>query len=121
MLPRPGSAPRGPIAGDQARISCCRQCRVLPPIPAGLTVPPLLSDRLSSIIMQRRSTSQVLSLPCSPGNGPDKVGGSMRSEEHPSELQSLMRISYAVFCLKIKNITLLHITHLSNYQLLSYI
>src|SRR3546814_8075726 len=25
-----------------------------------------------------------------------------RSEEHPSELQSLMRISYAVFCLKQK-------------------
>src|SRR3546814_1349381 len=28
-----------------------------------------------------------------------------RSEEHTSELQSLMRISYAVFCLKTKNIT----------------
>src|SRR3546814_9731990 len=28
--------------------------------------------------------------------------GSMRSEEHTSELQSLMRISYAVFCLKKK-------------------
>src|SRR3546814_9637630 len=28
---------------------------------------------------------------------------SIRSEEHTSELQSLMRISYAVFCLKIKN------------------
>src|SRR3546814_8850108 len=27
---------------------------------------------------------------------------SMRSEEHTSELQSLMRISYAVFCLKKK-------------------
>src|SRR3546814_990559 len=27
----------------------------------------------------------------------------MRSEEHTSELQSLMRISYAVFCLKTKN------------------
>src|SRR3546814_6222464 len=26
--------------------------------------------------------------------------GDMRSEEHTSELQSLMRISYAVFCLK---------------------
>src|SRR3546814_10271816 len=26
--------------------------------------------------------------------------GSVRSEEHTSELQSLMRISYAVFCLK---------------------
>src|SRR3546814_15448869 len=28
-----------------------------------------------------------------------------RSEEHTSELQSLMRSSYAVFCLKKKNIT----------------
>src|SRR3546814_3632854 len=28
----------------------------------------------------------------------------VRSEEHTSELQSLMRISYAVFCLKKKNI-----------------
>src|SRR3546814_10908824 len=32
------------------------------------------------------------------------LGGSLlRSEEHTSELQSLMRISYAVFCLKKKN------------------
>src|SRR3546814_2574787 len=30
-------------------------------------------------------------------------GRSERSEEHTSELQSLMRISYAVFCLKKKN------------------
>src|SRR3546814_6756269 len=30
---------------------------------------------------------------------------SRRSEEHTSELQSLMRISYAVFCLKKKNKT----------------
>src|SRR3546814_6784429 len=30
------------------------------------------------------------------------VGTAMRSEEHTSELQSLMRISYAVFCLKKK-------------------
>src|SRR3546814_5658529 len=28
------------------------------------------------------------------------AGGQRRSEEHTSELQSLMRISYAVFCLK---------------------
>src|SRR3546814_1026153 len=32
-----------------------------------------------------------------------------RSEEHTSELQSLMRISYAVFCLKKKNKTIQHI------------
>src|SRR3546814_2715834 len=30
----------------------------------------------------------------------------VRSEEHTSELQSLMRISYAVFCFKNKNILL---------------
>src|SRR3546814_10728698 len=30
-------------------------------------------------------------------------GQASRSEEHTSELQSLMRISYAVFCLKKKN------------------
>src|SRR3546814_3645731 len=38
---------------------------------------------------------QYLELPAPP---PDD-----RSEEHTSELQSLMRISYAVFCLKKKN------------------
>src|SRR3546814_3088936 len=31
------------------------------------------------------------------------AGQEVRSEEHTSELQSLMRISYAVFCLKKKN------------------
>src|SRR3546814_2320563 len=34
-----------------------------------------------------------------------------RSEEHTSELQSLMRISYAVFCLKKKKTALYNITH----------
>src|SRR3546814_8436514 len=32
----------------------------------------------------------------------DEISRSFRSEEHTSELQSLMRISYAVFCLKKK-------------------
>src|SRR3546814_980464 len=34
-----------------------------------------------------------------------KNGPQLRSEEHTSGLQSLMRISYAVFCLKIKKNT----------------
>src|SRR3546814_1050842 len=34
-----------------------------------------------------------------------KVVRDLRSEEHTSELQSLMRISYAVFCLKKKKTT----------------
>src|SRR3546814_7256445 len=37
----------------------------------------------------------------------------VRSEEHTSELQSLMRISYAVFCLKKKKS---HKKHTSTYQ-----
>src|SRR3546814_3631406 len=36
------------------------------------------------------------------------VGRRARSEEHTSELQSLMRISYAVFCLKKKKQTPKH-------------
>src|SRR3546814_4776553 len=39
---------------------------------------------------------------------------SSRSEEHTSELQSLMRISYAVFCLKKKNKTTLINYHIHN-------
>src|SRR3546814_6288507 len=38
-----------------------------------------------------------------------------RSEEHTSELQSLMRISYAVFCLKKKN-TKIHNTYRTNCE-----
>src|SRR3546814_19039325 len=37
------------------------------------------------------------------GAAPNDHPASRRSEEHTSELQSLMRISYAVFCLKKKN------------------
>src|SRR3546814_4621919 len=37
---------------------------------------------------------------------PDAEGLWIRSEEHTSELQSLMRISYAVFCLKKKKKTI---------------
>src|SRR3546814_8268703 len=33
----------------------------------------------------------------------EKVGSKVRTEEHKSELQSLMRQTYAVFCLQINN------------------
>src|SRR3546814_5271624 len=45
-----------------------------------------------------RLLREKLSLEPSPSRG-----GQRRSEEHTSELQSLMRSSYAVFCLKKKN------------------
>src|SRR3546814_4186301 len=49
------------------------------------------------------SSSLLISLGVGPHTFVPKDSG--RSEEHTSELQSLMRISYAVFCLKKKNKT----------------
>src|SRR3546814_1232853 len=62
-------------------------------------------DRASRVCISARIKAKMPSpstiLKC---DGSDAPGGvlspSDRSEEHTSELQSLMRISYAVFCLK---------------------
>src|SRR3546814_9855434 len=45
----------------------------------------------------------------------DPVAERTRSEEHTSELQSLMRISYTVFCLKKKNATQQMTNTIHNY------
>src|SRR3546814_2202206 len=60
-----------------------------------------------------RSTIEVSALPKGAAFEVDAV---MRSEEHTSELQSLMRISYAVFCLKKKHNreTTIHNTNTTN-------
>src|SRR3546814_5189708 len=57
----------------------------------GLTLRPM--SPLTSLSVNRKETGQI---------SPSTTGASHRSEEHTSELQSLMRISYAVFCLKKK-------------------
>src|SRR3546814_8788651 len=51
-----------------------------------------------------RERRDLLDGPCHADPPRGGVGGerAVRSEEHTSELQSLMRISYAVFCLKQK-------------------
>src|SRR3546814_10690044 len=49
-----------------------------------------------SHIIETRSTLRPFLI----GVNSTQKGQSLRSEEHTSELQSLMRISYAVFCLK---------------------
>src|SRR3546814_1206163 len=51
---------------------------------------------LAQQLVERRGAARLLPAPLVGG-----IGGH-RSEEHTSELQSLMRISYAVFCLKKK-------------------
>src|SRR3546814_2936085 len=67
---------------SRTRMSCCRCAR--------------LARRASA----RRCASGTARRCCRNGAWPGPI---MRSEEHTSELQSLMRISYAVFCLKKKN------------------
>src|SRR3546814_7401019 len=49
-------------------------------------------------------------------SGRERAGRGIRSEEHTSELQSLMRISYAVFCLKKKKATLERTTEHTSSQ-----
>src|SRR3546814_1406353 len=71
--------------------------------------------RLSSVseskLSLRASVSVKVSVSVAPGTsiarvtGGTSTGAESRSEEHTSELQSLMRISYAVFCLKKKTHT----------------
>src|SRR3546814_6263034 len=58
------------------------------PAPAPPTSDPRLADALESLADRMESLAARLAV--------------LRSEEHTSELQSLMRISYAVFCLKKK-------------------
>src|SRR3546814_7542950 len=58
----------------------------------------------------RRGTIRLLAVQPRPSGR----GAGLRSEEHTSELQSLMRISYAVFCLKQKN---KHILYQSTHKL----
>src|SRR3546814_2911892 len=66
------------------------------------------SSQTSACLSRRRNKRQGINLRVSAG-----CSGGGRSEEHTSELQSLMRISYAVFCLKKKiNSTHVHSTPL---------
>src|SRR3546814_11257193 len=49
------------------------------------------------------TTSRMLGGKPEPVAAPERSDRRFKDEEHTSELQSLMRISYAVFCLKKKN------------------
>src|SRR3546814_1026320 len=55
--------------------------------------------------MEKEDVGDPIAAICDPGSAICFLGSTAhgRSEEHTSELQSLMRISYAVFCLKTKN------------------
>src|SRR3546814_7522390 len=62
-------------------------------------VPQSLRDGSYALGATKSETIRQVVMPAAlPG-----IVGAVKSEEHTSELQSLMRISYAVFCLKKKN------------------
>src|SRR3546814_8842672 len=70
---------------------------------ACLAEPPALSpSTMKSSVPAGSSDEQSVSLPGRRRLRFDVAVLRLRSEEHTSELQSLMRISYAVFCLKKK-------------------
>src|SRR3546814_1886097 len=66
---------------------------------------------LHHFIAGKKRAAQVFHLRRCFGPASADVLAYQRSEEHTSELQSLMRISYAVFCLKKKNHTITNNPH----------
>src|SRR3546814_6801057 len=73
-------------------------------------------SRFVALLEQYRQTPMTPALFCAMAQDMlPLLNAQKRSEEHTSELQSLMRISYAVFCLKKKNhkhnVTILRHTH----------
>src|SRR3546814_4545623 len=63
-------------------------------------------DKKHVVIGEDRRLARRFAHHLRPGAGAAQRGIEDRSEEHTSELQSLMRISYAVFCLKKKTKTI---------------
>src|SRR3546814_3822015 len=88
--------------------------RVYGEIAPGRILPPIVAERDGSA----SSISGNIAPQCGNFDGPSIQHRCNRSEEHTSELQSLMRISYAVFCLKKKNKKTItnNIQNRSNYQ-----
>src|SRR3546814_10832281 len=89
---------RGPRhSGDSINADCGRGQARIEPEPC---------DRLATHAMGRNTARRILGETLHFGQ-PD-TRNHIRSEEHTSELPSLMRISYAVFCLTINLSLLLH-------------
>src|SRR3546814_10280520 len=88
----PFTPPLPPVV--QRLVRTIRARRITPPQPVAVDEddpaqhPPIINPRLAMALGKVRLQTRHLLI--------------RRSEEHTSELQSLMRISYAVFCLKKK-------------------
>src|SRR3546814_3850834 len=95
----PGAEVCGLLFGSPHRIDAAQPCRNVALAPAdSFEIDPaaLLAAHKATRAGGPAIAGCYHSHPCGPAEP-------SRSEEHTSELQSLMRISYAVFCLKKKN------------------
>src|SRR3546814_5990848 len=71
---------------------------------AGRSIPGIVRSASFAIAIKAPVLPADTAPPASPRFTASIASPIERSEEHPSELQSLMRISYAVFCLKNKKL-----------------
>src|SRR3546814_9147905 len=102
MKRTPIEAPKskdGDIPEMKARVTITLKPGVLDP--QGKAIEHAL-DNLGFSGVEAARAGKVIELDLADGTSDADIDA-MRSEEHTSELQSLMRISYAVFCLKKKN------------------
>src|SRR3546814_9286157 len=71
-----------------------------------LAIAPASTARMAAMRARQAAKSTLAAQDAAASNSRNRSGlrraSQRRSEEHTSELQSLMRISYAVFCLKKK-------------------
>src|SRR3546814_2143686 len=88
--------PPGEMTLDELRAA------LAPLIPAHAAFDGWSDEALAMAAAELRVPSERARL-CFPGGAVEMIDAWFRSEEHTSELQSLMRISYAAFCLKKKN------------------
>src|SRR3546814_4680180 len=94
---------RGPRIGRRATVLLSQQYLQDPLSTASLRRPPHCAVRVLLYRCRLRAARLDPSMRGSADSAREPLRNIERSEEHTSELQSLMRISYAVFCLKKKN------------------
>src|SRR3546814_10250372 len=68
--------------------------------PSIVAVIGVISDGFATTVLPAASAGAIFQVNRYSGRFHGEIVATTRSEEHTSELQSLMRISYAVFCLK---------------------
>src|SRR3546814_5416617 len=89
------------VLADVFRHLLAKPCDASPGVRRRVTVEPQVSEPVEPQLSLRPFPAALIITKC---RDPHAVKIDFRSEEHTSELQSLMRISYAVFCLKKKKL-----------------